>query len=87
MCMCNGHHQITLPERNVPCPACRPADYHVESAPIFHECPQCHASESVAPGVICGPCRGREFARELTALSIPLDAIVADRAARGDYAQ
>ena len=86
MCICNGHRQISLPERNIPCPACRPAAYRVESAPMLHECSECHARESVAPGAVCGPCRGREFARELTALSIPLEVIVADRAANGDYA-
>lgn len=85
--MCNGFRQISLPDRNVPCPACRPAAYHVDSAPMLHECPECRGREAVAPGAVCGPCRGREFARELTALSVPLEVIVADREARGDYAQ
>jgi len=84
MCFCNGYRQISSPERNIPCPACRPAAYRVESAPLLHECPECHGRDSVEPGVICGPCRGREFARNLTALAIPLEVIVADRAANGD---
>jgi len=84
MCLCNGHRQISLPDRNVPCPACRAAAYRIASEPLIHECPSCHERDSVAPGVICGACGGREFARNLTALSIPLDVIVADRAARGE---
>jgi hypothetical protein len=51
---------------------------------MLHECPECHAREAVEPGATCGQCRGREFARELTALSIPLEVIVADRVARGE---
>jgi len=85
MCPCNGYRQISLTDRNVPCPACRPAAYRIASEPLVHECPECHAVESIAPGVICGPFKGREFARNLTALSVPLEVIVADRVANGDY--
>ena len=81
---CRNHRTITLPDKNVPCPACSAPEQAADDMLVF-DCPECGQRESLTPGKPCGGCRGRQLAKDLVRPPAPiwtLAAIVADRSAQ-----
>ena len=84
--LCNSPRVLTLPDRNVPCPACS-APERAQDAPMVHPCATCGERDALQPGSDCAVCRGRQLARAICRPAIAselwtLDAIVNDRRAR-----
>lgn len=65
---CRNHKTVTLPEINVPCPACSAPQQAADDMLVF-ECLSCGQRESLTPGEPCGACRGRELVRRGLALT------------------
>jgi hypothetical protein len=62
--LCSSHRTLTLFDKNIPCPACS-APERADDAPMVHCCPLCGERDSLSQDAPCGPCRGRQLAKDL----------------------